>query len=359
MFKNLRFLGRAAKSLFVAALTATVGIGTIAAAADLQGINDPQRDAYYKAFKGKKVVFVPVFMGLDLTEGWSAMMRNQAAALGYSYEVRNANFDTSAGTQIFTSLINSKDKPDVIVVQNPDVTSYSRLQKQAEEAGIYVIQLNMHSLYRSTGFVGGDAVRMGELQAESIVKQCGKSTSTSHKVLVLIGPTTSPWSVYLQTGYKNVLSKNPDIKVVNVQSTGNYEADKAKEITAITLQQHPDLCGIMGVWDVTDAGTAAAIEQAGKKGKVYLSTSGGGLEINACKNIQAGKFQHYVSYDVHRQGYAVNDLILAALEMKEDKVKPGQAHMYLYTPLQELNAENIKEFPCPSVEQLKNATSQF
>lgn len=347
------------KKLFCLAAVAAIGVSSVVQAAELQGINDPQRAAYYKAFEGRSVVFVPVFMGLDLTEGWSAMMKNQADALGYKYQVRNANFNTSAGTQILTSLINSKDKPDVIVVQNPDVTSYSRLLKQAEDAGIYVIQLNMHSLYRSTGFVGGDAVRMGELQANAIVKQCGSGTDTSHEVLVLIGPTTSPWSVYLQTGYKNILSKHPDIKVVNVQSTGNYEADKAQQITTITLQQHPNLCGIMGVWDVTDAGTAAAIEQAGKKGKVFLSTSGGGLEINACKNIAAGKFQHYVSYDVQRQGYSVNDLIIGALQMKQEGIKPGAVHQYLYTPLKELNAEVIKKFPCPSVEELKSAATRY
>lgn len=339
--------------LKLAVCTILVAMFGVVQAAELQGIKDPQRDAYYKAFEGKRVVFVPVFMGLDLTEGWSAMMKNQAEALGYKYEVRNANFDTSAGTQILTSLINAQDKPDVIVVQNPDVTSYKRLEQKAEEAGIYVIQLNMHSLYQSTGFVGGDAVHMGELQAESIVKQCGKDTKTSHKVLILIGPTTSPWSVYLQTGYKNVLEKHPEINVVSVQSTGNYDASKAKHITQITLQQHPDLCGIMGVWDVTDAGTAAAIDEAGKKGKVFLSTSGGGGQVNACDHIANGDFQNYVSYDVHRQGLAVNDLIRMALENQEDGVKPGQTHTYLYTPLKLLDKENIKKHPCWSLKELR------
>lgn len=359
MFKRLSDFKSALKLMLGLTAVAALGTSSIVSAAELQGINDPQRDAYYKAFEGKSVVFVPVFMGLDLTEGWSAMMKNQADALGYKYQVRNANFDTSAGTQILTSLIDSKNKPDVIVVQNPDVTSYSRLLKQAEDAGIYVIQMNMHSLYRSTGFVGGDAVRMGEMQANAIVQHCGSGTDTSHEILILIGPPTSPWSVYLQTGYKNVLSKHPDIKIVNIQSTGNYEADKAQKITTITLQQHPNLCGIMGVWDVTDAGTAAAIEQAGKKGKVFLSTSGGGMEINACKNIAADRCQNYISYDVHRQGYEVNDLIVAALQMKQEGVKPGTVHEYLYTPLQELDKKTIKEFPCPSIEQLKAAKTRY
>ena len=43
-----------------------------------QSINDPARDEHYTGLKGRKVVFVPVFMGLDLTEGWSKMMAKQA-----------------------------------------------------------------------------------------------------------------------------------------------------------------------------------------------------------------------------------------------------------------------------------------
>jgi ribose transport system substrate-binding protein len=338
--------------------TCFVALG-IAHAAQLQGIKDPQRAAYYKAFQGKEVVYVPVFMGLDLTEGWNALLENQAKALGYKYKVMNANFNTKAGTQILTSLIHAKHKPDVIVVQNPDVTSYTRLEKKAEKEGIYVIQMNMHSLYRSTGFVGGDAVRMGQLQAKSIVKHCGSDTDTSHEVLVLIGPTTSPWSVYLQTGYKDVLSKHPGIKIVSVQSTGNYDANKAKKITKITLQQHPHLCGIMGVWDITDSGTAAAIKEAGMKGKVWLSTSGGGSVANACSNIKDGNFDNYVSYDVPRQGKATNDLIRMALQFEEEGIKPGKTSTYLYTPLQLLTKQSIKQHPCWTIKRLKKYSRRY
>jgi len=89
------------KSLFALALAAMVGMVGVAHAQD-GAIKDPERTHYYEVFKNKRVVFVPVFMGLDLTEGWSKMMSIQAKRLGYSYEVRNANFDTSAGVQILT-----------------------------------------------------------------------------------------------------------------------------------------------------------------------------------------------------------------------------------------------------------------
>ena len=43
-------------------------------------------------------------------------------------------------------------------------------------------------------------------------------------------------------------------------------------IAATLLKQHEDLCGFYGIWDGQDVGTAAAIREAGKTGKVVLTT---------------------------------------------------------------------------------------
>ncbi|WP_417275845.1 sugar ABC transporter substrate-binding protein [Castellaniella sp.] len=342
---------RPGKSLAAAALVALVAsfttFTTITAYAQGTGaIKDPERARYYEIYKGKRVVFVPVFMGLDLTEGWSRVMSLQAKRLGYNYEVRNANFNTSAGVQILTQLLNENPKPDVVVIQNPDVTSYAKIEKKLEDAGIYVIQLNMKSLTMTTGFAGADATVIGETQANWVVKQCGPNTS--QKILILNGPTTAPWTVYMQEGYNNVLSKHPDVKVVARQSIGNYESSKAKSITEVTLKQHPDLCAVMGVWDIPDLATAAAIKDASKTGKILVSTSGGGGEV-ACKGLQTGGFDHYVSYDVPGQSRDVNDLIQMALQSND---KPGKLKVALYTPLSVMTPADSKDRKCWSVDSL-------
>ena len=40
----------------------------------------PRAHAYYAAFKGKKVAFVPIAMGFDLTEGWAAGMQEERSS---------------------------------------------------------------------------------------------------------------------------------------------------------------------------------------------------------------------------------------------------------------------------------------
>ena len=59
------------------------------------------------------------------------------------------------------------------------------------------------------------------------------------------------------------------------------------------LQQNPDICGIIDFWDGDATGTAAAIRDAGKEGKIFLVTTGGGEKVD-CDNLQSG--------DVRRRG---------------------------------------------------------
>jgi ribose transport system substrate-binding protein len=332
------------KLAMATAAIATMAIGSVATAQ--QSMEDPAREGYYQALKGKKVVFVPVFMGLDLTEGWSKIMATQAEALGYDYEVRNSNFNTAAGAQTITSLIS--EKPDLIVVQNPDVQSYARLLKRAEDAGIAVIQLNMKTNILTTGFVGADVVGIGEAQARAAVEACGGSDKPG-KILVLAGPPTSPFSAYMLRGYENILNDRSDVEIVSIQSTGAYESTKAKSITQVVVQQHPDLCATLGVWDAPDIGTAAALSEAGLTDQVFVSTSGGGGEL-ACKGIREGMWDHYVSYDVPGQGRDLNALISQALQ---DTHEVGARKTVLYTPLVEFDMTNVDEQSCWTLDSLK------
>ncbi len=56
------------------------------------GIDDPRRADYFKTFEGKTIAFVPVTMGIDLTEGWASVMKKQADRLGMKFEIRDPQF---------------------------------------------------------------------------------------------------------------------------------------------------------------------------------------------------------------------------------------------------------------------------
>ena len=211
--------------------------------------------------------------------------------------VRDPNWNTNAGAQAFTTLIG--EKPEVIVVHNPDVQTYAKLIQKAEEEGIYVVQINMRSAFRSTAFVGADWVEIGERDTQAVVDACkGKS----NKIAIVQGALSAAASAYTLKGVENVLAKNPEIKVVSNQAA-DWDAAKAKAITQTVLKQHPDLCGIVGFWDGMDIGTAAAIKEAGLTGKVFLATSGGGEQKGACDQVKSGAFDLDLSYDVPTQAH--------------------------------------------------------
>jgi hypothetical protein len=118
-------------------------------------------------------------MGLDLTEGWSAVVAKDAAAKGYKFEIRNSNWNTAAGVRAITSLIS--EKPDVIMVQNPDVQSYAKLMQQAEKAGIHVIQVNMKTNNGADGYDGLlDGVRRS-LTPRECVFESGRLRDRVHR----------------------------------------------------------------------------------------------------------------------------------------------------------------------------------
>ena len=244
---------------------ATIGIGT-GAHADTN-------------IAGKKVVFVPIAMGISLTEGWARRMRQHADIYGYSLDVRDAAFNTGAMSELLAKAIS--EKPDVLVVHNPTVQLLSRQIKQAESEGIKVLQINLQSNQPSSAFVGANWNRIGTEIAEDIVKECGAGSGKSGKVAIIPGQLTAADSVMMNDAAFKVFEAHKEIQVVSNQAS-DWEPEKARQITAAVLQQHPDLCAIFGHWDVHTMGAGNAVKDAGKADDVLVYATGGGDDV-ACK----------------------------------------------------------------------------
>jgi ribose transport system substrate-binding protein len=256
-------------------------LAPLASARADKSLDEPFQAPFHSALAGKTVAYVPVAMNFDLTEGWFAGLKKELEPYGVKVELRDPNWNTNAGAQAVTSLVS--EKPAVIVVHNPDVQTYAKLLQRSENEGIFVIQINMGSAYRSSAFVGANWIEIGEKDAEAVVKACeGKS----NKIAIVQGALSAAASAYTLKGVENVLAKHPDVKVVSSQAA-DWDASKATAITQTVLKQNPDLCGIVGFWDGMDIGTAAAAKEAGMTGKVFVATSGGGERKGTCDQVKA------------------------------------------------------------------------
>ena len=317
---------------FLIKILMVCGLVSSPALADDMGIDDPSRNAYYEALQGKNVVFVPVALGFDLTDGWYAGMKAELEPLGVNMQVRDPNWSADAGARAISSLIG--EKPDLIVVHNPDVQTYAKLLKKAEKRDIHVVQINMKSAYSTDAFVGADYIEIGELAGQAIVDNCGDGTSG--EVAIVQGVLTAAASAYQLRGVANVLSKHTSIKIVSNQAA-DWDSSKARTITETTLQQNPNLCGIIGFWDGMDVGVGAAVQEAGKADDVFVVTSGGGGKAG-CDNLENGFFDLNISYDVPGQARDLSDAIKALLQTD---YKPGSNNFLWYTKLKLLTKANL------------------
>ena len=325
LFRGLTF-GLAAGSTALA-MMATPAL----AQGQLKGLNEPGRDEYVKTMKGKTVAYLPIALSFDLTRGWLEGIKKELEPLGVNVVVRDPNWDTNAGAQALTTLIASK--PDIIIAHNPDVQTYAKLFQKAEAEGIKVIQVNMKSVYMTSAYVGADWVLVGETTANAAVKACqGKS----NKIAIVQGPTASAPSAYTLKGIENVLTGQPQIKVVSSQAA-DWDAGKAKGITQTVLRQHPDLCAIIDFWDGQGVGVAAAVKEAGLTGKVFVISSGGGEQKGACDQVAAGGYDLYLNYDVPTQAKAMANMARWLIQTK-GKV-PADAKGFLYSRLTPITKE--------------------
>jgi ABC-type sugar transport system substrate-binding protein len=332
MVKSLRAILRA--SLVGAVLVST---GASVLAADVK--EDKARLAAFNALKGKKIVWIAATMGNDLQTEWERVFRQMSSDVGIDFSLRDANFNSAAESQALEAVIN--EKPDLLIVQSLNVNLLARQIKRAEEGGIPVIQLNLKSQQDSVGFVGVDYVTMGEQIAQEMVTQCTPDKQRSRKVAFVQGDISAADSYLQMQGVNAVLSKHPEIEVVSNQS-GMWDPNKAHDITATVLQQHPDLCAIMGIWGVMDMGMAQAIKEANLTGKVLHYSNDGGAQY-MCDAVKSGAVSKFWSYQAPGQA---RDVMQLAFYILQNPGKWQGLHGMLYSPMVVITPENASSGVC-------------
>lgn len=297
------------------------------------------RNQFDKDVVGKSIVFVPVSYSIPLTRIWGETMRKEAEALGIKFEVRDPDFNTQREEQIISAMV--AQRPDVLIVHNPNVQVLAHALSRAEQAGIYVIQVNMVSRYKTDAYVGVEPIGLGRRMAEGMVKACSAADAPSKKIAIMNGELTSAYSIDLARGAKQVLDKHPELKLVSTQAA-NWNSKLAHDKAATVLQAHPDLCAYMGFWSGQDVGIAQAVRQAGLKGKVKIFTAGGG-EPPACDYVKQGLFYRDYSYDAVGQA---KQMMAVAKMLLQTGVKPGSFHTAIYSPVTELSKDTLTPDSC-------------
>ncbi|PLW78766.1 sugar ABC transporter substrate-binding protein [Cohaesibacter celericrescens] len=328
------------------AATATLSI-SCAALVPQASAADPAPKVYADALKGKRIMLVPMAMGFDLAQGWTAILKREVAAFEGILETRDPNWSVEAGAQAITEAIASENKPDVLIVMSPDMNSYSKLMKRAQKAGIYVILIDNPANFKADAYIGSDWAELGRLEAEAVVKGCGPDSSK--KIGLVQGDQVNATSLFQYAGIMEVLKKYPDFEVV-AKPDSNWDATTSRNVTTTMLQQNPDICGIIDFWDGDATGAAAAIRDAGKQDEVFLVTTGGGEQTADCDRIADGTYGAVVMTELARETHNMVAIIKYLLQSGQ---QPGTSAPYIYTLLKATTKDNLRPDSCWDLKALQ------
>lgn len=302
---------------------------------------DSYRPPFLESLRDKTVGVLLTDTNTDLTIVWSRIIKHDLENLGVKFELRDANWNPETQLQALEAFLADARKPDVLVIQNFNLATLAPGIKQALDAGIKIVQLNLRSRQASDIYVGVDNIGMGIAMGEELVKDCAPAAGKSGKIAIVQGDITAADSFFQMQGLQSVLDKHPEIQVVSNLGS-DWDASKAHDITATVLQQHPDVCAVYGMWDGHHVGGAEAIKEAGLQGKVLSYTNGAGHR-KACDSLASGLFDKYWSYNSERQA---SDVVSAILMLLQSKEPAGATQSALFTPLTLITKDTVKPSMC-------------
>lgn len=327
----------------LAALAAGFSLVVVSGMAGAANLTTKQlQEQFNKDVVGKTIVYIPVSYSVPLTRIWGITMQKNAKALGMKFKVLDPGFNTQREAQMLEAQVHQH--PAVLIVHNPNVQVLAHGLEQADKAGIYTIQVNMASRYKTDAFIGVQPNELGAKMARGVVAACSASGARSHQVALMDGVQTSAYSIGIMQGAQSVFKKHPDIKIVSTQYA-NWDPKQAHDKASNVLESHPKLCAYMGWWSGQDVGIAQAVRQAGLKGKVKVFTTGGG-EPPACQYLKEGLFYADYSYDARLQAHQM----MAVAEFLLQSHKPaGTFHTAIYSPVFKLTKETVRPDSCTHV----------
>jgi ribose transport system substrate-binding protein len=160
---------------------------------------------------------------------------------------------------------------NAIVIAPADSKALVTVLKRAKDSGVLIVNIDNKldaDVLRQAGlsipFVGPDN-RAG---ARKVGEALAKKLQPGDKAAIIEGVPTAFNGQQRRLGFEDAM-KAAGMNVVTVQS-GNWEMEKANNVAAAILNEHPDLKAILCGNDNMALGTVAAIQSAGKTGKVLV-----------------------------------------------------------------------------------------
>ncbi len=234
------------------------------------GCNKAQNETGQKKVKVALVMksLANEFFG-TMAEG--ARKHHEAHAADYDLVVNGIKNETDLAEQVNLVEQMIAQRVNAIVIAPADSKALVTVLKRAKDAGVLVVNIDnkldadvLKQAGLSIPFVGPDN-RTG---ARKVGDALATKLQPGDKVAIIEGVTTAFNGQQRRLGFEDAM-KAAGMNIVTVQS-GNWEMDKANTVAAAVLTEHPDLKALLCGNDSMALGAVAAIQAAGKTGKVLV-----------------------------------------------------------------------------------------
>ncbi len=194
-----------------------------------------------------------------------AGLQEAAQKAGYSLLVTAGEFDVARQKDQIQDFI--VRKVNAIIVSPCDSKSIGTAIKEANDAGIPVFTADIACLaegVKVVSHIASDNIAGGRLAAQAIAQ----ALNGTGKVAIIDHPEVES-VIQRVSGFEDELAKYPNIQIV-AKLSGHGVKDQAFRTAEDILQAHPDLNAIFGINDDSALGALAAVEKAGKSGRVII-----------------------------------------------------------------------------------------
>ncbi|GAB0117686.1 substrate-binding domain-containing protein [Acidisoma sp. 7E03] len=217
-----------------------------------------------------------------------------------------AQSDQDAATQLNLCTTMLERKPAALIAAAINSSNLLPCMKSANEAGIPVVDLDSNldpTITAKAGVkvafrIGSDNTHAGMQAADFMAQHLGKDTTGP--VLVIEGLPGNVTGQMRADGFKQELAKvAPGLKVV-ASLPGDWDANKAANVTNDILQRNPNLVAIFACNDTMALGAVESVFAAGHGGKVTVVGVDG--TVDGVKSIKAGRLTATVAQLPYLEG---------------------------------------------------------
>ena len=240
---------------------------------------------------------------------WGAMAKGIAEGgqeQGVTIFQQAAQSDQDAETQLNLCNTMLERNPKALIAAAINSSNLLPCMSSANQAGIPVVDLDANldpAITAKAGVkiafrIGSDNTHAGAEAADFMAQHLG--ASATGPVLVIEGLPGNVTGEMRATGFKDELAKAaPGLKVV-ASLPGDWDANKAANVTNDTLQRNPNLVGIFACNDTMALGAVESVFAAGKGGKITVVGVDGTLD--GVKSIKAGRLTASVAQLPYLEG---------------------------------------------------------